>query len=269
MLGIGFGWNREEAADHGVDFADRRAVAREHVLCMQALWRDDPAEFHGVFVDLDPCWSRPKPVQRPGVPVLLGGAATAGNFAAIAEYADGWMPIGGSGLGEALPAAAPGLRGPRAGPRHGAGGPVRDRSRPRPNSTTSPTSASTRWCCGYPPGPAPRSWRYSTPMPSTSHGSAVPMTDADGGGGAPESPRREGPLGRPWSGGGREELAAAVRRLDGAHRHVHAGTGVLRRRRGPDRRPVRGAGRRPSPTRAPSRSGGSPGSRWGPTTCRP
>jgi probable F420-dependent oxidoreductase len=103
VLGIGFGWNREEAADHGVAFGDRRAIAREHVLCMQALWRDDPAEYHGEFVDLDPCWSRPKPVQQPGVPVLLGGAPTAGNFAAVAEYADGWMPIGGSGLGEALP----------------------------------------------------------------------------------------------------------------------------------------------------------------------
>ncbi len=103
-LGIGFGWNRAEAADHGLAFADRRAVAREHVLCMQALWRDDPAEFHGEFVDLDPCWSAPDPVQRPGVPVLLGGAASPGNFAAIAEYADGWMPVGGSGLAEALPA---------------------------------------------------------------------------------------------------------------------------------------------------------------------
>jgi len=103
VLGIGFGWNRAEAADHGVAFADRRAIAREHVLCMQALWRDDPAEFHGEFVDLEPCWSRPKPVQQPGVPILLGGAATAGNFAAIADYADGWMPIGGAGLAEALP----------------------------------------------------------------------------------------------------------------------------------------------------------------------
>ena len=74
-LGIGFGWNRAEAADHGVDFADRRAVAREHVLCMQALWRDDPAEYHGEFVDLDPCWSRaeagaaaggPRPARRGG-----------------------------------------------------------------------------------------------------------------------------------------------------------------------------------------------------------
>jgi probable F420-dependent oxidoreductase len=103
VLGIGFGWNRQEAADHGVEFATRRRVAREHVLCMRALWADEQAEFHGEFVDLDACYSWPKPV-RGRVPVLLGGAATPGNFAAIAEYGDGWMPIGGSGLGEALPA---------------------------------------------------------------------------------------------------------------------------------------------------------------------
>ena len=103
VLGIGFGWNRQEASDHGVEFAARRRVAREHVLCMQALWADEQAEFHGEFVDLDPCYSWPKPV-RGRVPVLLGGAATPGNFEAIAEYGDGWMPIGGSGLGEAIPA---------------------------------------------------------------------------------------------------------------------------------------------------------------------
>ncbi len=102
VLGIGFGWNREEAADHGVDFGARRRVARDHVRCMRALWRDDEAEYHGEFVDLDPCFSWPKPV-RGRVPVLLGGAATDGNFAAVAEYGDGWMPIGGSGLAEALP----------------------------------------------------------------------------------------------------------------------------------------------------------------------
>lgn len=103
VLGIGFGWNRAEAADHGVDFGARRAIAREHLLCMQALWRDDEAEFHGAYVDLDPCWSWPKPIDR-RVPVLLGGAGTPANFAAIAEYGDGWMPIGGSGMGDAIPA---------------------------------------------------------------------------------------------------------------------------------------------------------------------
>lgn len=101
-LGIGYGWNRQEAADHGIDFDRRRHVARDHVLCMQALWRDEPAEFHGEHVDLDPCWSRPKPVQR-RVPVLVGGGAGPKTFAAIAEFADGWLPIGASGLTEALP----------------------------------------------------------------------------------------------------------------------------------------------------------------------
>ena len=103
VFGLGFGWNREEAADHGVPFGERRAVAREHVLCMQALWSQEQPEFHGRYVDLDPCWSWPKPRQQPRVTTLVGGGAHPGVFDAIAEYADGWLPIGGSGLAEALP----------------------------------------------------------------------------------------------------------------------------------------------------------------------
>jgi alkanesulfonate monooxygenase SsuD/methylene tetrahydromethanopterin reductase-like flavin-dependent oxidoreductase (luciferase family) len=37
------------------------------------------------------------------VPVLLGGAAGPKLFAHLAEYGDGWIPIGGAGLTEALP----------------------------------------------------------------------------------------------------------------------------------------------------------------------
>jgi probable F420-dependent oxidoreductase len=102
VLGIGFGWNRAEAADHGVEFRMRREVAREHVLCMQALWTEEQAAFHGAHVSLDPCWSWPKPIQRPRVTTLVGGGAHPSVFAAVAEYADGWMPIGGSGLAVAL-----------------------------------------------------------------------------------------------------------------------------------------------------------------------
>jgi probable F420-dependent oxidoreductase len=103
VLGIGFGWNRAEAEDHGVPFGQRREIAREHVLCMQALWSHDEAAFHGRHVSLDECWSWPKPVQRPRVATLVGGRATPAVFAAIAEYADGWMPIGGAGVAAALP----------------------------------------------------------------------------------------------------------------------------------------------------------------------
>jgi alkanesulfonate monooxygenase SsuD/methylene tetrahydromethanopterin reductase-like flavin-dependent oxidoreductase (luciferase family) len=80
----------------------RRARAREHVLAMRALWEQDAAEFHGEYVDFSPSWSWPKPVSGP--PVLIGGAAGPTLFSHVAEYADGWIPIGGGGVRDALPA---------------------------------------------------------------------------------------------------------------------------------------------------------------------
>jgi probable F420-dependent oxidoreductase len=103
VLGIGFGWNADELEDHGVGMKERRAVARERVLAMQALWRDDIASFDGEHVHLPPSWSWPKPVQAGGPPILIGGAAGPIMFAHVAEYADGWIPIGGRGVRAALP----------------------------------------------------------------------------------------------------------------------------------------------------------------------
>jgi probable F420-dependent oxidoreductase len=101
-LGIGFGWNVDEMEDHGVTYRDRRAIAREHTLAMQELWAHDEATFSGEHVRFARSWSWPKPVQRPWPPVLLGGAAGPKLFAHIAEYGDGWIPIGGAGVGRAL-----------------------------------------------------------------------------------------------------------------------------------------------------------------------
>ncbi|MCU1456691.1 MAG: putative F420-dependent oxidoreductase, Rv2161c family [Actinomycetia bacterium] len=103
VIGIGFGWNEDELAHHGFTLAVRRAAVRERVLAMRALWQDEEAEFHGEYVDFAPSWSWPKPVQRPAPPILIGGAAGPKLFAAVAEYADGWMPIGGGGVRSALP----------------------------------------------------------------------------------------------------------------------------------------------------------------------
>lgn len=102
VLGIGFGWNRQEAADHGVDFGERRDVALEKLECMQALWSADEAEYHGAHVELPPAYCWPKPVQQPRVRTLVGAGAGARTFAFVAAVADGWMPIGGAGVGAAL-----------------------------------------------------------------------------------------------------------------------------------------------------------------------
>jgi probable F420-dependent oxidoreductase len=102
VFGIGFGWNREEMESHGVDFRSRRARAREHVLAMQRLWTDERASFDGEFVRFEDSWSWPKPLQQPRPPILIGGAAGPKLFAHIAEYADGWIPIGGAGVRDAM-----------------------------------------------------------------------------------------------------------------------------------------------------------------------
>ena len=103
-LGIGFGWNGPEAEDHGVDLPRRHAMVREHLLCMQALWSQRAGRVPWrVRRSPPPAWAWPKPVQRPRVRVLIGGGSGDAVLGAVAEYADGWMPIGGAGLAEALP----------------------------------------------------------------------------------------------------------------------------------------------------------------------
>ncbi|MCX4507833.1 LLM class F420-dependent oxidoreductase [Streptomyces anulatus] len=107
-LGIGYGWNVEEAADHGVEWSTRRDLGRDRMALMRALWADEPTGYEGAFGSVRASEAHPKPVQRPRGPVngprtLIGGGAGPKLFAHIAEYADGWLPIGGGGLTESLP----------------------------------------------------------------------------------------------------------------------------------------------------------------------
>jgi probable F420-dependent oxidoreductase len=98
VLGVGAGWNREEMEHHGAPYAQRWAVLREKILAMKSIWSNDAAEFHGKHVNFDPIWSYPKPAQAGGPPIWIG-ANTQWVFDRVAEYADGWMPIGGLGSG--------------------------------------------------------------------------------------------------------------------------------------------------------------------------
>ncbi len=102
-LGIGFGWNEDEMANHGVSMGERRDITREHILAMTSLWHGDVGSFDGEHVRITPSWSWPKPTQQPHPPLLLGGDGGPKLFAQIVEYANGWIPIGGSGLDKAIP----------------------------------------------------------------------------------------------------------------------------------------------------------------------
>ncbi len=94
IFGIGGGWNAEEMANHGTNFRRRWRVLRENILAMKALWTQEEAEFHGDFVNFDPVWAYPKPVQKPHPPIIMGGDGPR-TFDRVVEYCDGWMPISG------------------------------------------------------------------------------------------------------------------------------------------------------------------------------
>jgi len=94
LLGIGAGWNAPEVENHGVRFDQRWRVLREKIMAMKTIWAEDEPEFHGEFVDFDPMWSYPKPVQHGGPPIWIG-ANSKWVSGRVADYADGWMPING------------------------------------------------------------------------------------------------------------------------------------------------------------------------------
>jgi probable F420-dependent oxidoreductase len=103
VLGVGYGWNDEEMMNHGVDPSRRRSVLREHMLAMEALWRDESAAAGGRRVHFSESWQWPKPWGRARPPVLMGAAPGPSTYRHIAEYCDGWMPVAGSDLKTQLP----------------------------------------------------------------------------------------------------------------------------------------------------------------------
>lgn len=92
MFGIGAGWNAEEMENHGTPFNERWKVLEERIAAMKAIWTQEDAQYHGTYVDFDPIWSHPKPVQKPYPPIIMG-AATPWGRERVARYCDGWVPV--------------------------------------------------------------------------------------------------------------------------------------------------------------------------------
>jgi probable F420-dependent oxidoreductase len=74
-LGLGNGWMAEEFEAAGTPMARRGARAEEYIAALHALWADGVTSFKGEFYAVPASHVEPKPVQRPGPPVLLGGTA--------------------------------------------------------------------------------------------------------------------------------------------------------------------------------------------------
>ncbi|HZR84421.1 MAG TPA: LLM class F420-dependent oxidoreductase [Candidatus Binatia bacterium] len=91
MLGIGIGWLAEEFAAVGVPFEERAGRTREAVKAIRQLWSDGARPFEGKYFRWPALESNPKPVQKPGVPIVVGGHTEIAARRA-ARYGDGFFP---------------------------------------------------------------------------------------------------------------------------------------------------------------------------------
>jgi len=92
ILGVGAGWNRQEMRNHGTDPKTRMRLLTERVQAMIEIWTKDEAEYHGQFVNFDLLQARPKPVQTPYPPIMVGGAGRTVEDRLLA-FGDGWAPM--------------------------------------------------------------------------------------------------------------------------------------------------------------------------------
>jgi probable F420-dependent oxidoreductase len=90
VFGVGAGWNIEELRDHGTDPKTRGALLDERIEAIRALWTAEPAEYHGKYVNFDPSYSRPKPVQKPHPPIFIGGNSDA-TVKRVIRHDAGWI----------------------------------------------------------------------------------------------------------------------------------------------------------------------------------
>jgi len=92
LFGIGAGWLREEMDLFTPHFEHRFAFMREAITAMRKLWTEDAPSFEGRWVRFPPVVCRPRPVQQPHPPVILGGMGP-NAVRRVATWGDGWMPI--------------------------------------------------------------------------------------------------------------------------------------------------------------------------------
>jgi probable F420-dependent oxidoreductase len=89
-VGLGIGWSDEEYAGVGVSKRGQARRAEEFIAVLRTLWTDEVVSHDGEFYHVPPTRMDPKPAQRPGPPILLGGSA-APALRRAGRLADGWI----------------------------------------------------------------------------------------------------------------------------------------------------------------------------------
>jgi alkanesulfonate monooxygenase SsuD/methylene tetrahydromethanopterin reductase-like flavin-dependent oxidoreductase (luciferase family) len=85
------GWTEDEFKALGVPFRERGALSDEYIAAFKTLWTQDQPEFRGQYVRFENIAFEPKPVQKPHIPIWIGGNSKRAIRRAVA-LGDCWHP---------------------------------------------------------------------------------------------------------------------------------------------------------------------------------
>jgi probable F420-dependent oxidoreductase len=96
IAGLGIGWSRDEYQVSNIPFKNKGRRADEFIQVLKKIWVDDIVEFKGDYYSIPPSKIGPKPIQKPHIPIYLGGFSPH-IFTRIIKYdTNGWLGgIGG------------------------------------------------------------------------------------------------------------------------------------------------------------------------------
>ena len=91
ICGVGVGWLEKEFETLGVPYEQRGPMTDEYLQIFKVLWTEEDPVFHGKFYHFDGIAFYPKPVQKPHIPIWVGGHTRAA-LRRTAKYGDCWHP---------------------------------------------------------------------------------------------------------------------------------------------------------------------------------
>jgi probable F420-dependent oxidoreductase len=93
ICGLGIGWSKDEYQASNIPFQNKGKRADEFVQALKRIWIDDVVEFKGEYYNIPASKIGPKPIQKPHIPIYMGGLSP-NTYSRIVDYdTNGWLGV--------------------------------------------------------------------------------------------------------------------------------------------------------------------------------
>ncbi|MGA6989918.1 MAG: TIGR03619 family F420-dependent LLM class oxidoreductase [Nitrososphaeraceae archaeon] len=93
LAGFGIGWSKDEFQASNIPFHNKGKRADEFIEALKKIWTDNIVEYKGEYYSIPPSIIGPKPIQKPHIPIYLGGFSPNTFERIVKSDANGWLGV--------------------------------------------------------------------------------------------------------------------------------------------------------------------------------